>query len=188
MLHSCLPAQRASLQQHRNSSSHGSSPAALDVGCWRKSHGKIRSRMCPGSCKTHAAHLVWQLVETNTMTELSSGPNRTGLACLECIHGLIAEIASSCNAGNVGGDAATSFVAIPVAAAAAHPLCCPGLREAEDTAFLPPRAPPAAGVVAEGKSQAIHERAGTTLENRRGGKIPPSPHVFFIWAPNCHQS
>ena len=32
-LHSHLPAQRASLQQHPSSSSHSSSPAALGVGC-----------------------------------------------------------------------------------------------------------------------------------------------------------
>lgn len=86
----------------------------------------------------HAAHLVLQRVEMNKMAELSPGANVTGLACLQCIYGPIAEIASSCSAGNVGGDAATCFVAILVVAAAACPLCCPGLRVAEDPAFLPP--------------------------------------------------
>lgn len=126
----------------------------------------------------HAAHLVSRLVETNTMAELSPGANITGLACLLCVYGPIAEIASLCNDRNVGGAAATCFVAI--LAAAACPLWWPGLQDAEDPAFLPPRAPSLLpGGVAKGKTQPIQRGVGTTLENRRGGKIlPPPPQSF----------
>lgn len=85
-----------------------------------------------------ADYLVLRLVGMNMLAELSPGANITDLACLQCIYGPIAEIAPSCNAGNVGGGAATCFVAILEAATAASPLCCSGLQDAEDPAFLSP--------------------------------------------------
>lgn len=70
----------------------------------------VYKRFQTSAALQHAAHLVLQLAENITMAELSAGANTTGLACLLCVCGEIAETAS-CNAGNVRGGAATCFVA-----------------------------------------------------------------------------
>lgn len=93
----------------------------------------MRSRIT--AALQHADHPVLQLVGTNVMAEISPGAIITGLACLLCVYGLIIEIASSHEAGDVRGGAATCCVAI--LAAAPCPSCCSGLQDVEDAAFLP---------------------------------------------------
>lgn len=133
----------------------------------------------------HADHLVLQLVGTNVMAEISPDANITGLACLLCVHVPIIEIPSSRKAGSARGGAATCYGAILAAAAAACPLCCSGLQDAEDAAFLPP------GLLLQlgGWQREVLGCPGGSryvLENRRNGKIRPLPNVLIIWVLNCH--
>lgn len=93
----------------------------------------VRSRI--SAALQHADHPVLQLVGINAMAEVSPGANITGLACLLCIYGLIVEIASSREAGDVRGGAATCYVAGSYVAPC--PSCYSGLQDVEDAALLP---------------------------------------------------
>lgn len=141
-----------------------------EAGVYRSS--RIRAAL------QHTAHLVLRLVEMNAMAELSPGANVTGLASLLCIYGPIAEIASFCSARNFGGAAATCFVAMLAAAAAACPLSCPGLQDAEDPAFFPTRAASAAWGGSRAKISSYPRRSGYQTGEQEWWKNPCSLPCF----------
>lgn len=126
----------------------------------------------------NTALMVMWLVEMNTMAELSPGANITGLGCVLCIYGLIAEEASFCHAGNVRGDAATCFAAILAVAPAACPLCCPGLQGAEDSAFLTS----CSWGGGRGKNPKVSKDEWVLPSNTGGVETPsPLPPVFQLF-------
>lgn len=117
---------------------HSHGQVGASGGSGRARGGWCLYEVLDGAASQDTALMVSWLVEMKTMAE-HPGASITGLACLLCrqltaLTALRAEHQISfCHAANVGGDAATCFVAV---APAACPLCCPGLQGAEDLAFL----------------------------------------------------